>query len=106
MSRSEGLSSLFFLILSNNMLEEFEARFYRRVNTLLLNNNMIKQVPNISEASELSHLSLRNQNESLKTVFHYSFERIGTPKKLRIDLKENQAIRFENKVFFNIYTTF
>ncbi len=100
MRRLEGLNNLAILDLSNNMLEEFDCRLgrMRKVDTLLLRNNMIQQLPNISEASELSQLSLRNQNGRLRIIRHYSFERLGTPKKTKIDLRQNEIIRFQNKV--------
>ena len=105
MRRLEGLNNLAILDLSNNMLEEFDCRLgrMRKVDTLLLRNNMIQQLPNISEANELSQLSLRNQNGRLRTINHYSFERSGTPKKTRIDLRQNQIAKFENKVKLNSY---
>ncbi|CAF1001076.1 unnamed protein product [Brachionus calyciflorus] len=96
----QNLINLSVLNLNSNKLRFICSDcFNKNLLYLKLENNYLSRVPNVRHLSSLILLSLKNQNEKLKLINNYQFDRVNSVLNLKVDLDSNDLVYFESKSF-------
>lgn len=91
-----GLSNLKYLNLGNNRISTIESDSFNNLPLLVkltLTRNYLRHIPSgiLAPLSYLESLDLSNQNDFLKTISDYAFDRTGNEKvPLKVDLSKNK----------------
>lgn len=102
-----NLKNLRNLILSRNQLKTVEDSSFLSLNSLFFLNlasNYLNRIPNIKNLTNLAMLDISNQNEQLKSINSYAFERVENRyASFYLNLDGNSIDSFGNRSFCSNY---